>query len=69
MSLCLSVDKLFIRPKHNIYTFSSFFLVYLIWYFYLSVKFVVDPGLYVKADSTYAIFERFVLIIKWHAVL
>ena len=41
MSSCLVVDKLFIGPKHNIYTFSWFYLVALIWYYYLSVNFVM----------------------------
>ena len=33
----LGDDKLFIGPKHNIYAFSWFYLVYLIWYYYLFV--------------------------------
>ena len=33
LRLRLSDNKLFIRPKHNIYTFSWFYLVYLIWYY------------------------------------
>ena len=37
----LGDNKLFIRPKHNIYTFSWFYFVYLIQYYYLSVKFVM----------------------------
>ena len=30
---------------------------------------MVDPGLYIKVDSVYAIFGRFVLVIKWWVVL
>ena len=30
---------------------------------------LVDPGLYIKADSMYAIFGRFVLVIEWCVVL
>ena len=37
----LGDDKLFIGPKHNIYAFSWFYLVYLIWYYYLCVKFAM----------------------------
>ena len=40
MSLHLGDDKLFIGPKNNINAFSWFYLVYLIWYHYLSVQFV-----------------------------
>ena len=28
-----------------------------------------DPSLYVKADSRYTFFGRFVLVIKWHMAL
>ena len=38
-SSSLDDDKLFFGPKHNIYDW--FYLVCLIWYFYLSVKFVM----------------------------
>ena len=41
MSRSLGNDKHFFGPKHNIYAFSWFYLVYLIWYYYLSVKFVI----------------------------
>ena len=40
-SLCLGDNKLFIGPKHNIYALSYYYLVYLIWCHYLSVKFVM----------------------------
>ena len=43
MILSLGDDKLFLRPKHNIYAFFiiPFGLFDLIWYYYLSVKFVM----------------------------
>ena len=41
VSLRFGDDKLFIGPKHNIYTFSLFYLVFLIWHYQLSVKFVM----------------------------
>ena len=41
VSLHLGDNKLFIGPKHKIYAFSLFYLVNLIWYYYLSVKFVM----------------------------
>ena len=39
--LSLGDNNLFFGPKHNIYTFFMILLVYLIWYYYLSVKFVM----------------------------
>ena len=36
VGLSLGDNKLFIGPKQNIYAFSWFYLVYLIWYYYLS---------------------------------
>ena len=43
VSLSLGDDKLFFRPKHNIYALFVilFGLFDLIWYYYLSVKFVM----------------------------
>ena len=41
VSLSLSDNKLFLGPKHIIYIYSWFYFVYLVWYYYLSVKFVM----------------------------
>ena len=41
MSSSLGDDKLFFGPKQNNYAFFTIILVYLIWYYYLSVKFVM----------------------------
>ena len=43
MSLCLSDNKLFFRPKaQNLHIFHDFYWMYLIWYYCLSVKFVIE---------------------------
>ena len=41
MSLCLGDDKLFIGPRETSILFSWFYLVYMIWRYYLSVKLVM----------------------------
>ena len=41
MSLGLGDNKLFIGPKQNTYNFSWFYLVYLIKYNFLCVKFIM----------------------------
>ena len=41
VSSSISDDKLFYRPKHNIITYFMIHLCFLVWYYYLSVKFVM----------------------------
>ena len=66
VSSSLSDDKLFFGPKHNIYALFMILFGLFVWYYYLSVKFVMWIVKQKIENKINLFFKKVRTLVRWH---